>query len=585
MTASTAAGNAGIGSWIERRARAAPDGVALIAGYRSLTYAELAGRVRRLANGLRTLGVAKGDRVAWLGPNHPAFLESLFAAGLLGAALAPVNHRLHDAEINWILQDAKPRVLIQHLAAGATTVRFPGSRQAAVGGSLDGAADFEALIAASPGHAVEETVRLDDLCLLPHTSGTTGRPKGVMLTHGNVTWNVINLLTSADFRSDDVTIALAPFFRVGGTGVNVLPVLFMGGTVVVPGSVQPDDILRLTEQHHLTVGFGNPDILQSLARSPLWPAADLSGVRFLITGGAPVPEPLIRTYLKRGLTLLQGYGLSEAAPVALLLQPESALRKVGSAGTPPLFVDTKIAGPTGAEVGPGQAGELLVRGPNVMAGYWNRPEDTAAVLTPDGWLRTGDAARPDEDGYIWIVGRVADSFISCGQVVHPGDVERVLLSHPAVADAGVAPVPQSGPDHVGKAFVVVARGAETTSQELLAWSRERLAPHQVPAFVTFVDRLPRNSVGKLIRAGLQDAATPHRPDVADSQQLTRRPGCRMEPSPGSPTSSPAAAGGTTAGPPPATTSAEPERPRAAAREPALTLRHSSPESEQPGGIR
>jgi fatty-acyl-CoA synthase len=297
-----------------------------------------------------------------------------------------------------------------------------------------------------------------------------------------------------------VTIALTPFFRVGGTGVNVLPVLFMGGTVVVPDDVHPDGILRLTERHRVTVGFGNPDILQSLTRSPLWPAADLSSVRFLITGGAPVPEPLIRVYLERGLTLLQGYGLSEAAPVALLLQPESALSKVGSAGTPPLFVDTKIAAPDGAEVGPGQAGELLVRGPNVMAGYWNLPGETAAALTPDGWLRTGDAARPDQDGYIWIVGRVADSFISHGQLVHPGDVERVLLSHPAVADAGVAPVPESGPDHVGKAFVVVAPGAETTEQELLAWSRERLAAHQVPAFVTFAGRPARASARDTRRA-------------------------------------------------------------------------------------
>jgi acyl-CoA synthetase (AMP-forming)/AMP-acid ligase II len=585
VTASTAVGNVGIGSWVERRARAAPGGVALIAGDWSVTYAELAGRVRRLANGLRTLGVAKGDRVAWLGPNHPAFLESLFAAGLLGAAMAPVNHRLDEAEINWILDDTRPRVLIQHGAAGATAVRGPGFRHLAVGGSLAGAADFEALIASSAGHAIEETVGLDDLCLLPHTSGTTGRPKGVMLTHGNVTWNVINLLTSADFRSDDVTIALAPFFRVGGTGVNVLPVLFMGGTVVVPGDARPDGILRLTEQHHVTVGFGNPDILESLTRSPLWPAADLSGVRFLITGGAPVPEPLIRAYLERGLTLLQGYGLSEASPVALLLQPESALSKAGSAGTPPLFVDTKIAGPAGADVGPGQAGELLVRGPNVMAGYWNRPEETAAVLTPDGWLRTGDAARPDEDGFIWIVGRAADSFISHGQVVHPGDVERVLLSHPAVADAGVAPVPASGQEQGTTAFIVVAPGAETTEQELLAWSRERLAAHQVPDHVIFAGRLPRNSVGKLIRAGLRDAATPYRPAIADSRQLARRPGCRTQPGPGSPASSPAATGGTAAGPPPATTFAEPERPRAAAREPALTSQHSSSEAGQPGGIR
>jgi fatty-acyl-CoA synthase len=280
----------------------------------------------------------------------------------------------------------------------------------------------------------------------------------------------------------------------------------MGGTVVVPGDVHPDGTLRLTERHRVTVGFGNPDILQSLTRSQLWPAADFSGVRFLITGGAPVPEPLIRACLERGLTLLQGYRLSEAAAVVSLLQPQAALTKVGSAGTPPLFVDTKIAAPDGAEAGPGQVGELLVRGPSVLGGYWNRPKDTAAVLTPDGWLRTGDAARPDEDAYIWIVGRIADSFISHGQVVHPGDVERILLSHPAVADAGVAPVPASGKQQIATAFVVEAPGAQTTEQELLAWCREHLAAHQVPAVVTFTDHLPRNSVGKLIRPGLQKAA-------------------------------------------------------------------------------
>ena len=507
MSVRAAPGNAGVGSWIERRARTAPGAVALIAGDRSVTYGELASRVRRLANGLRTLGVAKGDRVAWLGPNHPAFLESLFAAGMLGAALAPVNHRLDDAEIGWILRDTGPRVLIRHHAAPGKALGA-GPCQVTVGGGE--AADFEALVAGSADHPIEETVGLDDLCLLPHTSGTTGRPKGIMLTHGNITWNVVNLLSCADFRGEDVTIALAPFFRVGGTGVNVLPVLFMGGTVIVPGEVHVDDLVRLTEQHRVTVGFGNPDILAALTRSELWPAADLSQLRFLITGGAPIPEPLIRAYLERGLTLLQGYGLSEAAPVALLLQPESALRKVGSAGTPPLFVDTRIVGPTGADAEVGEAGELLVHGPNVMAGYWNRPEQTAAVLTPDGWLRTGDAARRDEDGYIWIIGRAADSFVSHGHVVHPGDVERVLLSHPAVADSAVASVSASGGEQVASAFVVLAPGAEATEQELLAWCREHLAAYLVPDSVTFTARLPRNSVGKLIRSRLQDdsARTP-----------------------------------------------------------------------------
>jgi fatty-acyl-CoA synthase len=507
MSASAAPGNFGVGSWIERRARVAPGDVALITGDRSFTYRELADRVRRLANGLRALGVASGDRVSWLGPNHPAFLESLFAVGLLGAVMAPVNHRLDAGEIRWVLDDTEPSVLIQHHAVETTPVPTSVRHRVAVAGSLDGAVDFEALVAESAADPIEKSVGLNDLCLLPHTSGTTGRPKGVMLTHGNVTWNVVNFLSCADFRRDDVTIAIAPFFRVGGTGVNVLPVLFVGGSVVLPGDVSPDEILRLTERHRVTVGFGNPDILDSLARCELWPIVDLSSIRFLLTGGAPVPERLIRVYLDRGVTLVQGYGLSEAAPLALLLAPDSAPRKIGSAGTPPLLVDARIAGETGADAAPGETGELLVRGPNVMAGYWNRPEETRAVLTSDGWLRTGDAARVDDEGYVWIVDRVGDRFITQGRLVYPGDVERVLGGHPAVADAGVVDVPASAGGQVGKAFVVVSVGAETTKQQLLTFCRQRLAPHQVPASVAFVDRLPRNSVGKLIRPELRALAS------------------------------------------------------------------------------
>jgi fatty-acyl-CoA synthase len=489
--------NFGVGSWIERRARIAPDRVALVGGDGSFTYAELARRVRRLANGLRRLGVGRGDRVAWLGPNHPAFLESLFASGLVGAALAPVNHWLAADGIHAVLADIEPRLLVRH--------------RVAVAGSIEGALDFEALLAEASDDLVEAAVGMDEVCLLPHTSGTTGPPKGVMLTHANLTWNVINFLSCADFRSDDVTVAIAPFFRVGGTGVNVLPVLFQGGTVVVPSDLSSEGILRTMERHRVTVGFGNPDLLDALAHSEAWPQVDLSSVRFIVTGGAPVPERLIRAYLNRGVTLLQGYGLSEAAPMALLLDPISALAKMGSAGRPPLLVDTQIVGPDGTVVGPGETGELLVRGPNVMAGYWRRPEATREVLSADGWLRTGDAARSDEQGYIWIVDRVADRFLFEGQLVHPGDVERVLIGHPAVADAGVVQVLERGGGEAVAAVVVPTAGSKVTEQEILAFGRERLAAYEAPASVTFVDHLPRNSVGKLLRAQLRALVSPSDP--------------------------------------------------------------------------
>ncbi len=494
-------GDFGIGSWVARQARITPDRPALNSGARSLTYAELAERIRRLANGLRRLGVTRGDRVAWLGPNHTAFLESLFAVGQLGAMLAPVNHRLRPETQAAVLAQTEPIVLIQHgIAEPVTTASV--RHRLMVGDSIEGTIDYEALIAESPGHPIGESVGLNDLLLLPHTSGTTGNPKAVMLTHGNVTWNAVNFLTSADFRSDDVTIAIAPFFRVGGTGVNVLPVLFVGGTVVVPDDPRPDELLRLMEQHRVTVGFGNPDLLDALAHADRWPSVDLSRIRFVITGGAPVPERLIRTYLDRGVTLLQGYGLSEAAPLVLLLNAEHALHKVGSAGKPPLFVDVRITDVAGGDVPPGQTGELLVRGPNVMVGYWRRPAETREKLVEGGWLRTGDAARVDEDGYVWIVDRLEARFVSAGEVVYPGDVERALLAHPSVADAGVVGVPAPRGGEVGAAFVVLSPGAAATEDELVAFCRGRLVAHQVPAAISFVDGLPRNAVGKLLRDDL-----------------------------------------------------------------------------------
>jgi fatty-acyl-CoA synthase len=509
--------NFGVGSWAQRQARVYPDQLALVGAGRSLSYAELAGRVRRLANGLLRMGVGRGDRVAWLGPNHPAFLESMFACGLVGAAMTPLNHKLPPDRIGAILDHTSPRVLIQH---SATDLAATARRQRVVITGSDGSdgsgeePDFEKLVAQSPDDPVEVASDLDDICLLAHSSGTTGSPKAIMLTHANVTWNVVNLLSCADFRPGDTTIALAPFFRVGGTGVNVLPILFTGGTVVVPDDMSPETILRDMQNHRVTVGFGNPDLLESLARSELWPHVDLSSVRFVITGGAPVPEHLIREYLDRGVTLLQGYGLSEAAPVALLLDPASALRKVGSAGKPPLLVDVRVVAADGTAVAAGATGELHVRGPNVMAGYWNEPDATRDVMTSDGWLRTGDAARSDDEGYVWIVDRIADRFYSDDQPVYPGDVERVLIDNPSVADAGVVQVLAEYGRPVIAATVVLAAGTKITEDELLAFCRQRLPAHQVPAMVIFVDRLPRSSVGKLVRGELRALATSELPGDA-----------------------------------------------------------------------
>ena len=290
--------------------------------------------------------------------------------------------------------------------------------------------------------------------------------------------------------------------------------MFKGGTVVVPAVPGPDEILRLIERHRVTVGFGNPDLLDALTRSPQWATSNLSSVRFIITGGAPVPERLILACRERGVNLLQGYGLSEAAPVVLLLDAESSLRRPGSAGKPVFFDDIRVARPDGSACDCGETGELLVSGPNVMAGYWNRPEATRRVIDENGWLHTGDAVRLDEEGSVWIVDRVEDSYVSSGHIVYPGNVERVLAEHPAVADVGVVGVrpagasdgaedPGAGGEQTAAAFVVLEAGASASAKKLLDFCRTRLAEHEVPRSITFLERLPRTSVGKLVRAELR----------------------------------------------------------------------------------
>ena len=488
----------GVGSWIDRRARVDARRTALVFGGTRRSYADLAGRVRRLANALRALGVERGDRVVWIGPNHPAFLEALFASATLGAALAPVSHRLGPDVMDELTAAAGPRVVLFHGAVRPRALPPGVLAEVEVGQWDDGGSAYERLIARQADAPIDEPVAPEDLCLLPFTSGTTGKPKGVMLTQANVTWNVVNVLSSVDVRRDDVTLAVAPFFRTGGTGVNVLPVLFQGGTVVIPETTTPEEVLGLIDRHRVTIGFGNPDLLDALVRSPLWPTADLTSLRLFVTGGAPVPGRLLRAYHERAIDLLQGYGLSEAAPLVSVLDVENGRRKPGSAGHPAMFVDTRIAGATGTAGTAGRIGELLVRGPNVMAGYWNRPDATREIFDQDGWLHTGDAACVDAEGDLFIVGRMEDAYSVAGEVVHPGLAERLLLRHEWVAEACVL-----GGEQGSVAYVVRAEGAPAEIEaELLALCRNRLSPSACPAAIRFVENLPRNANGKIVRREL-----------------------------------------------------------------------------------
>lgn len=490
--------NQGIGSWPARRSRKTPHRVALVHEGREWTYRQLRERVDRLAHALRELGVAHGDRVAYLGPNHPSFLETLFAAGAIGAVFVPLNLRLAPAELAYVLADSGARVLV-----AAPGHADPIGPVAGLHTVVPIGAEYERLLAAAPTDPVDAPVTLDDLCLILYTSGTTGRPKGAMLTHGNITWNSVNVVVDMDLRSDEVALLSAPLFHTAGLNMTCLPVLLKGGTVLLVPSFDPGQTLELVDRHRVTFMFGVPAMYNAVATAPGWATADLSSVRTLTCGGAPVPEQTIRTYLQRGLTFVQGYGMTETSPGALLLDADQVTAKVGSAGVPHFFTDVRVVRPDLTEAAPGEKGEIVVQGPNVMAGYWKQPEASATAMI-DGWFRSGDVAVVDEDGYAFVVDRIKDMIISGGENVYPAEVEDALYAHPAVADCAVIGVPDERWGEVGRAVVMLAPGQRVDEDGLLGFLAGRLAKYKIPKSVHFVDQIPRTATGKILKKRLRE---------------------------------------------------------------------------------
>jgi fatty-acyl-CoA synthase len=489
--------NEGLGSWPARRARKTPHRTALIHGDTTFTYAALHTRVTRLAHALRARGIRRGDRVAYLGPNHPSYLETLFAAGVLGAVFVPLNTRLAGPEIGYQLSDSGARALVYGPSHAGLVAGLPGSTD--VRTYVEVGVEYEQLLAQSAAEPIDEPVIPDDTCIIMYTSGTTGRPKGAMLTHGNLTWNAINVLVDTDLISDERALVSAPLFHTAGLNMLTLPVLLKGGTCVLVEAFDPGATFDLIERHRITFMFGVPTMFEQVARHPRWADADLSSLRILTCGGSPVSSPLIAAYQERGLTFLQGYGMTEASPGTLFLDAEHATSKAGSAGVPHFFSDVRVVRPDLAPVDVGETGEVVLRGPHVMPGYWGLPEETAASFA-DGWFRSGDAARVDEDGYVFIVDRIKDMIISGGENIYPAEIEDLLLGHPDIAECAVIGVPDDKWGEVPRAVVVPREGSAPDPDEVLASLAGRLAKYKIPKSVVVADELPRTASGKLLKS-------------------------------------------------------------------------------------
>ncbi len=432
-----------------------------------VSYGEFWNRIQRVT---RSLKVEKGERVAWLGYNNPDMLVLLFALARLGAILVPLNWRLTAAEHRAILADCKPNWIYceREFNDHSRTFGVPiGSLQ-------------------SEGREREITGSDGQEVLIVYTSGTTGKPKGAVLTQSALLWNGFNAIHAHDLSQADHVLSALPMFHVGGLNNQTLPALLAGATVTLHRRFDPALWLGDVAARRPTISLLVPATMQAVIAHPAWARTDLSSLKMVNAGSMVVPDSLIRAFHARGIPVGQIYGCTETAPIATVLLKEDAIRKLGSAGKPAPHCEVKLVD-----------NEIWVRGPNVMRGYWNDPVATAAALTSDGWFKTGDLARRDEQGYYWIMGRSKDVIISGGENIYPAELENVLADCAAIADAAVIGIEDPKWGEAACACVVRRAGNDIQETEVLGLFRERLASFKHPRRVVFLDSLPKNAMGKV----------------------------------------------------------------------------------------
>jgi len=480
--------------WIEGHARISPGAIAIRFGGEDISYAQLARRVTRAAAALTGLGVRRGAAVAYLGLNHPLVLVLLFACARLGAMLTPLNWRLAPREHARVLADCPPRVLFVEPAFAAHAAAIKGATPATGLSVLDEDG------AGSPACEGDE----DSPLLLCYTSGSTGAPKGVVLTQRAILWNALNSAHMHDLTSQDRVLTTLPLFHVGGMNIQTTPALHAGASVTLHAKFDPEATLEVIERERITLTVLVPAQLTALMALPRWKRADLSSLRVISTGSTIVSEAFVRKVSECGVPVIQVYGSTETCPIATYGRAADALRKAGSAGAPALHCELKVVDTDGAELPPGGNGEILVRGPNVATGYWNAPAETARAFV-DGWFRSGDVGHFDDEGHLYVVARKNDMIISGGENIYPAEVENVLLECPAIEEACVVGRPDERWGEAVVAAVVLKPGHRLTEAEALALFEGNIAHYKRPREIRFVAQLPRSALGKVQREAVRQA--------------------------------------------------------------------------------
>jgi fatty-acyl-CoA synthase len=481
-----------VAHWAEFR----PNAVALHFLGADVTWSGLRRRVEAAALRLASLGVSKGDRVAYLGYNHPEVLSLLFACAQLGALFVPLNFRLARAEHGQILADADASMLVvapdfyEH--AAAIRRQLPLMRLVALEGTPAGwfAWDGPMPVGFEPKLPGADA----DPVLIVYTSGTTGKPKGAVHTQSALLWNILNATLYQDLTSSDHVLTVLPMFHVGGLCIQTLPALHAGATVTIHPRFDPGLWLRDVAARKPTLSLLVPATLKAVITHPDWEETDLSSLRAVHTGSSTIPESLLAAFHARGVPVGQVYGSTETGPVSMYLRAEDARRKAGSAGKPAMHAEVRLVDAEGRGVQPGEVGEIWVRAPNLMSGYWKDPDNPSFR---DGWFRSGDLARTDDEGYYWVVGRSKDMIISGGENVYPAELENILADCPDVVEVAVVGLPDPQWGEAVAAAIVRRPGAALDEAAVMKLFEGRIARYKVPRRVVFVDALPKSAIGKV----------------------------------------------------------------------------------------
>lgn len=496
--------------WLAYWGARQPDKTALLFGTASYSYGDLWERVVRLAEGLRRFGIHKGDRVVLLSMNHPCCIEIYFACSLTGTIFVPINFRLADREVLFQIEDADPSAVVfghgqtQRLPSLLPLVSLPEEAVFVLGETVGGSRRLEALFSAgTSGTDLGPFPHLEpeDPQMIMYTSGTTGIPKGALLPYRKTFYNNLNAEVFFGLTPRDTVLVPVPLFHSLGLNILSLPVLFSGGTVVLMERFEEKVLLESIQAHRVTFMGAVPTIYKRLLDFGL-EAYDLSSLRFCFTAGAPMPLSVIKQYHERGILMKQGFGQTETS-ILCCLEARDAARKAGSVGTPVRHAEVRVVDEDFMDVLPGQVGEIVARGPIVMLGYWRRPEETARSLA-GGWLRTQDLAVRDEEGFITLVGRKGDMYISGGENIYPEEVERVYEAHPDIEEIAVLGVPDPDLGEAGAACIVPRRGVRLDAQGLREYARGKIAGYKIPRHFRYFDALPKTVTGKVQKYLLRD---------------------------------------------------------------------------------